>query len=88
MKLKELPTGTIFYVPSMPQWGIMMTSLLREDNHKPIIVCLRGNKWTWNHELIDDGLEVELLPEAEVILNHIQRSIFLNENKQLAKNSS
>lgn len=68
-RIKDLPIGTIFTVPSMPQWGVMMTSLLRDDKSTRVLVSLTGNCWThMKDRTLDDELEAEILPELKVII--------------------
>lgn len=78
MKIKDLPLGTIFTVPSMPQWGIMMISLLRDGKNTVVYVSLTGNNWTHlKNPTLDDDLEVEVLHEVTKMLDHVKRSVIL-----------
>lgn len=77
MKIKDLQIGTIFTVPSNPQWGIMMVSLLREEKKK-VYVSLTGNCWTHNHNpMLDDDIEVEIRHEVKELLDHVKRSVII-----------
>lgn len=78
MKIKDLPVGTIFTVPSMPQWGIMMISLLRNSESTTVFVSLTGNCWTHlKNPTLDDELEVQVLPELHMMINHVKASVML-----------
>ena len=78
MKIKDLPIGTIFTVPTMPQRGIMMLSLLRGTEHEKLIVSLSGNCWSHRiNTVLDDDLEVEVLDEVKKMLQHIKRSVII-----------
>lgn len=78
MKIKDLPIGTIFTVPSMPQWGIMMVSLLRNGENTTVFVSLTGNSWTHlKNPTLDDELEVQVLPELKTMINHVKASVIL-----------
>jgi hypothetical protein len=71
MKLIELPIGSIFEVPTMPQWGIMMISWNRHSSSK-ILVSLTGNRRAHEIDLLDNELEVTRLPQVEFILNRLK----------------
>lgn len=80
MNFKDLSIGTIFFVPSMPQWGIMMKSWIRTDKGSVVFVSLTGNCWTHlTNPMLDDELQVIPLPELKFVIDHLNSSITLKQ---------
>lgn len=78
MKIKDLKTGDIFSVTSMPQWGIMMKSKYRATG-KTIFVSLTGNRWSHDENTVLDN-ELDCVKEDAVstILNRLKPGLAHN----------